>query len=351
MNTGNLAKWRKKEGDALSPGDVIAEVETDKATVDFECQDSGYLAKILVPEGTSDVPVGQLVAIMVDSKEALAAFASISAASISAGGAAPAAAAAASPAAAPAAAAPAPAAAAAPAVAAPVAGARVVASPLARRLAGEAGVPISSLAGTGPGGRIVAADVRDAVAAGVKAPRAAEATAASSAAPAAAAPAPAAAAPAASDARSGFVDVPHSQMRRVIAQRLTASKQTVPHYTLSVDVNLDAMLALRATLNAGLGAEGKLSVNDFFIKASALALRKVPEVNSSWLDSGIRSYHYVDIAVAVAVPDGLITPIIRDADAKGLSAIARCVVMMARGAAIPCLSGGLHRVNRSTSLQ
>lgn len=289
-----------------------------QATVDFECQDSGYLAKILVADGTSDVPVGQLVAIMVDSLEAAAAFANISIADLAGGAPAAAAAPAPAPAAAtPAAAAPAPAAA---ARAAPApSGGRVVASPLAKKLAADAGLPLSAVGGTGPGGRIIAADIREAAAAGVKA---AAAPAAAVAAPAAAAPAPAAVV---ADARGGFVDIPHTSMRRVIAQRLTASKQQVPHYTLTMDVSLDALLGLRAKLNADLPEGSKLSVNDFLVKASALALRKVPEANASWLESGIRSYDYVDVAVAVAIPDGLVTPIVRDADAKGLSAIGSSV--------------------------
>jgi pyruvate dehydrogenase E2 component (dihydrolipoamide acetyltransferase) len=272
-----------------------------------------------VAGGTSDVPVGQLVAVMVDTKEAVAAFANVTAEQLTGG--APAAAAAA-PAPAPAAAA-APAAAPAPAPAAAAAaapaGSRVVASPLARRLAAEAGVPLAAVAGTGPGGRVIAADIREAKEAGVTA---------AAAAPAAAAPAPAAAAAGTSyvpDARNGFVDIPHTNMRRVIAQRLTASKQQVPHYTLTMDVSLDALLALRAQLNAELPADGKLSVNDFLVKASALALRKVPEVNASWLESGIRSYNYVDVSVAVALPEGLVTPIVRDADTKGLTAIGASV--------------------------
>ncbi len=374
MATGNIAKWRKQEGDALNPGDVIAEVETDKATVDFECQDSGFLAKIIVPGATNDVPVGKVVAIMVDSKDAADAFKGISAEAIlaSLGGGAPAAAAAApakpAAAAAPAAGAAAPAAAAPAAVApapaaAAAAGGRVAATPYAKKvclnmkcepflrecvtfaffsshpppfsrslslqLAADAGISINAVAGTGPGGRIVAADVKE------YKPPVAVAAAAAPAAAAAAAPAAAPAAATASagtsaifgDARSGFKDIPHSSMRRVIAHRLTASKQTVPHYYLTSDVQLDALLALRATLNADLPADGKISVNDFLIKASALACKKVPEVNSSWLDGVVRAYDYVDVSVAVAIPDGLITPVIRDAHAKGLVAISRCVRM------------------------
>jgi len=174
------------------------------------------------------------------------------------------------------------------------------------------------LTGTGPNGRVIAADVSDWLAS------------ASARAAAAPAPAAAAAAPAAADARAGFSDVAASGVRRVIAARLTASKQAVPHYYLTSEIALDALLAMRATLNADLPAEGKLSVNDFIIRAAALACKRVPEVNSSWLDSVIRTYDYVDISVAVAVPDGLITPIVRDAHVKGLSAINRRVRARAR---------------------
>jgi pyruvate dehydrogenase E2 component (dihydrolipoamide acetyltransferase) len=184
------------------------------------------------------------------------------------------------------------------------------------QLAADAGIPLAALAaqGTGPGGRIIAADVRELQARG--------GVAASAAAPAAGAAAPG----------GEFTDVAHSQMRRVIAQRLTASKQSVPHYYLVADVQLDALLALRSKLNGDLPAESRLSVNDFLIKASALALRKVPEVNSSWLEHAIRAYDYVDISVAVAVPDGLVTPVVRDADAKGLVAIGSTVRSLAERA-------------------
>lgn len=188
------------------------------------------------------------------------------------------------------------------------------------QLASDAGINIAAVAGTGPGGRVVAADIKE------YKPPAAPAVQAAAAVPAAAAEAKVAQHDALSlngVARAGFVDVPHSQMRRVIAHRLTASKQTVPHYYLTADVCLDGVLTLRAQLNEGLKPEERLSVNDFLIKASALACKKVPEVNSSWLDSGVRAYDYVDISVAVAIPDGLVTPIVRDAQNKGLTAISR----------------------------
>lgn len=325
MTSGTVGTWRKKEGDALNPGDVICEVETDKATVDFEVQDSGYLARILVSSGTAEVQVGKPVAIMVDSLEAVEAFKSLSVEAILAalGGSAPAPPAAAPkpapPAPAPAAPAPAPKAAAPVSAPAPSTGGRVAASPLAKKIAADAGVALASVAGTGPNGRIVAADVKEYMAA----PKPAAAVAAV---------APTAAAAAAAPAAGPYEDIPHTQMRRVIAQRLTASKQSVPHYYLTIDVNLDPILALRASLNADLPAEQRISVNDFFIKAAALALRKVPEVNSSWLDSGIRAYDYVDISVAVAVPDGLMTPIVKGADKLGLGGISASVKALAEKA-------------------
>lgn len=333
MTAGTIVKWHKKEGDPLNPGDLVAEVATDKATVDFECQDSGFLAKILVPDGTPDVPVGRLIAIMVDSKAAVADFASVTASELDGGGAPSAGAAA--PAAAPAAPvaapapvapvpAPAPSPAPSPASATAPAGGRTVASPLAKKLATDAGVPLGAVAGTGPGGRVIAADVRDFVAAGGLAAAAAAAAPAVAAAAAAVQPAIAAGV-AAAGGRGAFTDVPHTAMRRVIAHRLTVSKQTVPHYTLTADVSLDALLVLRERLNAGLTTEGRLSVNDFLIKAAALSLRRVPEMNSSWLEHAIRAYDFVDVAVAVAVPDGLVTPIVKDADIKGLSSISRYV--------------------------
>ncbi len=188
-------------------------------------------------------------------------------------------------------------------------------------------------AGTGPNGRIIAADVTEWVASSASRAAAAPAvTSAAAAAAAAAAPAPAAAA---GGAGVGATDVATSSIRRIIAQRLTASKQTVPHYYLTSEIALDALLTLRAALNADLPAEGKLSVNDFIIRAAALACKKVPEVNSSWLGDVIRTYDYVDISVAVAVPDGLITPIVRDAHVKGLVAINRCARPAARARA-PC---------------
>lgn len=312
MESGNIASWEKAVGDEIAAGDALAEIETDKATVTFESTDDGYLAAILVEAGAQDVPVGQLLAIMVEDKEDVAAFADYKAPEASSSPAEPA------PEAPKEEAPAAPAKAAAPSKPAqPSAssGDRVFISPLAKRLAAEAGFAPADLAGrgTGPRGRVIAADVEEFLASGASAQ--AEAPSA----------APAVQAAPQADARSGYVDIPHTSMRRVIAQRLTESKATVPHYYLSSEVRIDSLMALRARLNAALPDDERLSVNDFIIKASALALRKVPEMNSSWFDDVIRQYDYVDISVAVAVDAGLITPIVKDADKLGLSGISSTV--------------------------
>ncbi len=301
MTEGTLARWLKKEGETIKAGDVIAEIETDKATMEVEAVDEGVLGKILVAAGTENVAVNAPIAILVEPGENVPDNAP----------AAPAPKAAAAPEA-PATSAPA---------AAPVAGKtghgeRVFASPLARRMAQQAGIDLASLQGSGPNGRIVKADID---AARGKAP--ATAAPAPAPAPKAAAPAPAAAAPitAPHDA------IPHSSMRKVIAKRLQTAKQTIPHFYLSMDVDLDALLKLRADLNAQSPKDGpgafKLSVNDLIIKAVAVALRRVPAANASFTEEAMIRYHDVDISVAVAIPDGLITPIIRKADQKGLAAI------------------------------
>lgn len=311
MEKGNIASWKKQPGDKVKPGDVLAEVETDKATVAFESVEEGYLAKILIDAGAQDVPVGKPVAILVENAEDAKAFESFSAEA----NAKPANA---TPAAAAAAAAPAAAAAAAPAPAAPVAAAatstdgRVVASPAAKRVGSELGVDLSTVAGTGPNNRIVKADVEEAA---TRKPAAAVAAAAPVATPAARVAAPAA--PATGD----FIDIPHSNVRKVIASRLSQSKQTIPHFYLTVEANMDKILKLRTELNNTLAPENKLSVNDFIVKASALACRKIPQVNSSWLDNAVRQYNYVDVSVAVSTDSGLVTPIVKDADIKGLSSI------------------------------
>ena len=304
MTEGNLARWLKQEGERIKAGDVIAEIETDKATMEVEAVDEGILGRILVPAGTQGVKVNDVIAVLVEAGEA-----------VPAAGAAPKAAAAPAatpaPVAAPVAVAPAP-------VAAPASGDRVFASPLARRMAAQAGVDISKIAGSGPNGRIVKADVDAALSRG-PAP-------ASAAAPAAA-PAPIAAPrPAAPVAITApHTAVPNSSMRKVIARRLAESKATIPHFYVSTDVEIDALLKIRADLNARSPKDGpgayKLSVNDLVIKATAVTLRRFPNVNSMWTEDAILQLHDVDISVAVSIPDGLITPIVKGADIKGLAAI------------------------------
>lgn len=322
---GTIARWAIQEGERVEAGDVLADVETDKATVAFESVEEGYLAKILVPEGSTDVEVGTLVAILAEEQEDVAAFANFtddgSSASTSAT---PAAAAEPTPEPTPAPVTPAPTpAAASPAAAAPApapatSGERVKATPLARSIAAEQGIDLSQVAGTGPARRIIADDVREYV----PAPAAAAAATVSTPAPVAAAAAPAAA-PAAPAVDGHYTDLPLSGVRKVIAQRLTESKTQIPHYYLSVSCNMDSILKLRAELNEKQAKKDgvKLSVNDFVIKAAALAARAVPECNSSWQGDSIRQYNYVDMSVAVSTDGGLITPIVQDADLKGLSAI------------------------------
>ncbi|MBS9476332.1 pyruvate dehydrogenase complex dihydrolipoamide acetyltransferase [Ancylobacter radicis] len=333
MEKGNLAKWLKKEGDKVAPGDVIAEIETDKATMEVEAIDEGVLAKILVPEGTQDVPVNQLIAVLATEGE--------DAKAIAAGGAAPKVEApkaetpkAEAPKAAEPAAAPAPVAA-APAAPAPAAsGERVFASPLARRLAKEKGVDLASVKGSGPRGRIVAADVATATPGAAK-PATSSAPAPSAAAPAAAPVAPAAPSNAAilEQAKAyyepgTYEEIPLDGMRRVIAQRMTEARQAVPTFYLTVDCDMDALLKLREELNkAAPEKDGKpsykLSVNDFVIKAYALAFQQVPDANMVWGGDRYLKLKHSDIGVAVAIDGGkgLLTPIIRKAETKTLSAI------------------------------
>ncbi|MGE5516651.1 MAG: pyruvate dehydrogenase complex dihydrolipoamide acetyltransferase [Bacteroidota bacterium] len=308
MSEGTLARWLKKEGDPVKSGDVIAEIETDKATMEFEAVDEGTIGKIVVPAGTSGVKVNELIAVMLEEGEDASALASVGAKPAAA---APAVAAAPAPAAA-AAPAPAPVAAAAPVAAT---GERVFASPLAKRLAADAGLDLKAVKGTGPYGRVVKADVEQAVKGGVAPAAAASAPVAAPAAPKAA-PAPAAANP----FEPAYEEIPNSSIRKVIARRLTEAKQTVPHFYLTIDCEVDALLKVRAELN-GRSDAYKLSVNDFVIRAVALALKKVPAANASWGEEAIKRYIDVDVSVAVATANGLITPIVRHADHKGLAAI------------------------------
>ncbi len=327
MEEGNLAKWLVKEGDTVKSGDVIAEIETDKATMEVEAVDEGVVAKIVVPAGTESVKVNALIAILAADGEDVSAAASGSAAAPKAE-AAPAKAEA--PAEAPQAAAPAPQAAPAAAQApAKSGGQRTFASPLARRLAEEAGIDLSSVSGSGPHGRVVKSDIEKAAAGGSAKPASAAAPSAGSAAPAAAAPAPKGQSDEAilkNFAEGSYELVPHDGMRKTIAKRLQESKQTIPHFYVSVDCELDALLSLRAQLNAAAPEKDgkpayKLSVNDMVIKALALALRDVPEANVSWTEANMVKHKHSDVGVAVSIPGGLITPIVRSAELKSLSAI------------------------------
>ncbi|WP_137128894.1 pyruvate dehydrogenase complex dihydrolipoamide acetyltransferase [Rhizobium sp. FY34] len=319
MEEGNLAKWLVKEGDKVKSGDVIAEIETDKATMEVEAVDEGTVAKIVVPAGTEGVKVNALIAILAAEGEDVSAAAA-------GGGAQPAKAEAAPAAKAEAAPAPSTKAEAAPVAALAATGDRVFSSPLARRVAKEAGVDIAKVSGSGPKGRVVKADVEKAVAGG-------SAKAAPASAPVSApAAAPTMAKPASDDAvlklfdPSSYELVPHDGMRKTIAKRLVESKQTIPHFYVTVDCELDALLALRAQLNdAAPRKDGtpayKLSVNDMVIKAMALALRDVPDANVSWTETNMVKHKHADVGVAVSIPGGLITPIIRKAETKTLSAI------------------------------
>ncbi|MEQ8310818.1 MAG: pyruvate dehydrogenase complex dihydrolipoamide acetyltransferase [Sphingopyxis sp.] len=309
MEEGTLAKWLVKEGNEVKSGDLLAEIETDKATMEFEAVDEGTIAQILVSEGTDNVKVGTVIAVIAGEGE-----------DASAAKAAPA------PAAAPkeetkaealkaADPAPAPAPTPAPAAAPAGSGDRIKASPLAKRLAAERGIDLATITGTGPGGRIVKDDL-DGAPTGATAP--------------AAASAPAAAAPASAPAAAGPIPdfgIPHedeklSGMRKTIARRLSQSMQDAPHIYLTVDIRLDALLKLRGELNASLESRGiKLSVNDMLIKALAVALERVPSCNVSFGGDVMRQYKRADISVAVSIPGGLITPIITDAGSKSMSKI------------------------------
>ena len=324
MEEGNLAKWLVKEGDKVSPGDVIAEIETDKATMEVESVDEGTVAKILVAAGTEGVKVNAVIAILAEDGEDVASAAAGKPAEAKAEPA-KAEAAAPAPAVQPTAAAPAP----ATVAAAPAAsGERVFASPLARRVAKDAGVEITAISGTGPKGRVIKADVDAAIAGGV-APKAAAAGKAADT----AAPAPKAMS---DDAilklfePDSYELIPHDNMRKTIARRLVEAKSTVPHFYLTIDCEIDALLALRKQINdaapvvkteKGETPAYKLSVNDMVIKAMAVALKAVPDANVSWTDAGMLKHNHADVGVAVSIPGGLITPIIRKAEEKTLSTI------------------------------
>jgi pyruvate dehydrogenase E2 component (dihydrolipoamide acetyltransferase) len=332
METGSLAKWLKKEGEAVKAGDVIAEIETDKATMEYEAVDEGTLAKILVPEGATDIPVNQPIAVLLSEGEDESALRDVpkpdaakpqSAAAPDAeapkkdtakAGAAPK---------------PEP-----PAKEEPVRPAaasetdaggtgRIFATPLARRLAKDGSIDLARVKGSGPHGRIIRADIE-----------AAKSGEAPIAAAAAASPAPAAA-PSMSDAQimklyeeGSFEVVPHDNVRKIIARRLIEAKQTIPHFYLTLDTEIDALLALRKDINAAAPKDKdgdpawKVSVNDMIIKALALALQRVPDANVTWTEAGMLKHTRSDIGVAVSIPGGLITPVVRHAESKRLSEIA-----------------------------
>ena len=329
MTEGTLARWLKKEGETIKAGDVIAEIETDKATMEVEAVDEGVLGKILIGDGTENVKVNAPIAILVDDGEAVP-DAPAQAAPKAEPAKPEAAARPASPPPAPKAPEPAPtpkAAEAAPAARAQGAngrdgGDRIFASPLARRMAAQAGIDLAALTGSGPNGRIIRADIEAAQKGGATQPAVAAPTAA-----AAPAPAPTARAPA-SAITAPHKLVPHTSMRKVIARRLTEARATIPQFYVSMDIQIDAMIGLLAQLNAKSppkDAPGAylVTINDMVIKAAATTLRKVPGINASWTEDAMALYEDVDISVAVSIPDGLITPIIRHADHKGLATISR----------------------------
>ena len=333
MTEGNLARWLKKEGDEVHSGDVIAEIETDKATMEYESADEGRIGKIIVPEGAQGIKVNQPIALLLEEGEDPASLEKFAAPAPSGNAAAPAPASTVPPTAvSPKTEAP-PAPMAQP-TAAPVAeqgpeqseGKRIFASPLARRMAQQAGLDLAAIRGSGPQGRVVKADIDKALAGPARPPIVTPGAIPSTAPGVAAAPRGlpvfAKEQVLALAGNPPYTEKPHSGMRRVIARRLSESKQTIPHYYMAVDCVIDDLLKIRASLNAK--ADGyRISVNDFVIRAAALALRQVPAANASWSDEAILLWERVDIAVAVALDNGLITPIVKSADQKGLAQIAQ----------------------------
>lgn len=316
MTQGNIVKWHKAVGDQLEPGESIAEVETDKASMDFEFQEDGYLAKILLGDGTQEIPVGKPIAVYVEDKADVEAFESFTMEDAGA-----------------------PAAAAAPPKEEPkeepketsapapsseeskpeskpssskqprAAGSRIIASPLAKTIALEKGISLKEITGTGPNGRIVAKDVESYKPKSTAAPSAAVST------------------PAPSTATAAYQDIPLTNMRKVISKRLTESKQSAPNYIISSSISVSKLLKLRASLNASSNDRYRISVNDLLIKAIAVACKRVPEANAYYLEQEgiIRQFENVDVSVAVATPTGLITPIVFNADSKGLETISKTV--------------------------
>ncbi|XP_048728160.2 dihydrolipoyllysine-residue acetyltransferase component of pyruvate dehydrogenase complex, mitochondrial-like [Ostrea edulis] len=317
METGTISKWQKKVGDKVSEGDLLADIETDKATMGFEASEEGYIARIFVEEGTKDIPIGKLLCIVVEEEGDVEAFkdyvpkpeddqppGGIPPASTPPPTPPPPPKAAPPPPPPPPTAAPAPPPPPSTAAPQPVAGAGIPASPFAKKLAAERGVDLAMVTGTGPGGIVQADDVLRFQAPAVSSP--------------------------VITPGAEYTDIQLTGMRKTIAKRLLESKQTVPHYYLTIDVNMDNIIQLRKELNEVLSKDKvKLSVNDFIIKASALSCKKVPEANSSWQGDYIRQYNSVDVNVAVATDAGLITPIVSRADIKGLSNINQDVLLLA----------------------
>ena len=310
MEKGNLARWHKKEGDRIKSGDIIAEIETDKATMEYEAVDEGVLAKIVVPEGTQDVAVNSVIAVLAADGEDVKAAAGAASKTKAP-----------EPAKQPAAASPKPQmlqpAATQTMASAPSGGSRVFSSPLARRIAKDAGVDLARVQGSGPHGRVVARDIDSAKSGGGM--RAPGMTAMAQM-------------PSDDKIRAVFADgsyefVPHDTMRKVIAQRLVLSKQTIPHFYLTLDCDIGKLMSAREEINASAPKDKdgkpvyKLSVNDFVIKALALALQRVPDSNVTWTEGGMLKHKHSDVGVAVAIPGGLITPVVRQAEAKSLSVI------------------------------
>ena len=327
MTEGTLLKWHVKEGDAVGSGDILAEIETDKATMEVEAVDEGRIGKLLVAEGAEGIAVNAPIAVLLEEGEDESALAAAPPAATAPDPiATPATPAASPPAASPPAAAasvPAP----APAAATPAAaGERIAASPLAKRMARQAGLDLASLRGSGPHGRIIKRDIEAALTGGAAAAVAAPAVAA--AAPTATPTATPTGTPTAAPTAAQLADMlgmayelqPLTAMRKVIARRLTEAKQTVPHFYLTADCEIDQLLEVRKELNAR-AEDIRISVNDFVIRAAALALKQVPGANASFDPSGILLYQHADVSVAVATPGGLITPIVKAAETKGLATI------------------------------
>jgi pyruvate dehydrogenase E2 component (dihydrolipoamide acetyltransferase) len=300
MEKGNLARWLKKEGDKIKPGDVLAEIETDKATMEVEAIDEGVLAKIVVPEGTADVPVNNVIGLIAGEGEDAKPVANKSVLAREKTPDVPTA---------------------APGLNGDI-GPRTFASPLARRIAKESGFDLASITGSGPHGRIVERDVRAALA---HAPAAAPAQDTKT--PSVRLPAPPDAMVRKDFAAGSFKEIPHDSMRKTIARRLVEASRTIPHFYLTTDCNLDALMSLREVINAAAPVDKdakaayRISVNDFIVKALALALIRVPDTNVTWTETTMLKHKHADIGVAVATPGGLITPIVRAAETKRLSAI------------------------------